>query len=46
MNDPELEKPVDTSEVHKEKLQETEEIKTKLDDNIKKLTDLLAKAKK
>jgi hypothetical protein len=46
MNDPELEKPMDTSDVHKEKFQETEEIKTKLDDNIKKLTDLLAKAKK
>ena len=46
MNDPELEKPMDTSEVHKEKLQETEEIKTKLDDNIKKLNELLAKAKK
>ncbi len=46
MNDPELEKPMDTSDVHKEKLQETEEIKTKLDDNIKKLNELLAKAKK
>ncbi len=46
MNDPALEKPMDTSEVYKEKLQETEEIKTKLDDNIKKLNELLAKSKK
>ena len=46
MNDPELEKPMDTSEVLKEKFQDTEELKSKLDENMKKLTDLLAKAKK
>ena len=46
MNDPELEKPKDTSEFIKEQLQETVETKTKLESNIKKINDLLEKAKK
>jgi hypothetical protein len=45
MNDPSLEKPIDTSENLKEKLIETTETKSKIDENIKKLTDILNKAK-
>ena len=46
MNDPELEKPKDTREFLKEQLEETVETKTKLENNIKKINDLLEKAKK
>ena len=46
MNDPELEKPHDTSKLIKEQLDETVETKTKLESNIKKINDLLEKAKK
>jgi hypothetical protein len=45
MNDPDLGKPQDTSELLKQQLDETNEQKTKLTDNIQKLNDLLAQAK-
>ncbi len=45
LNDPELEKPKDVSEILKQQLTETTEKKTKLTDNIQRLNTLLEQAK-